>query len=125
MPSQYATVLVLEDDEAFRSLAAAILKQAGYNVLTAGDSNEAIEVAAKHSAKIDLLLTDILLPGLSGPEFARELREQNPGLKVILMSGSGEPAVLETTHWVKNEKFLPKPYNRETILLAIREALEP
>lgn len=123
MPNLTGTILVLEDDDAFRMMAAAILRHAGYTVLTAADSNEAADIATNNPGKIDLLLADILLPGLSGPEFARELKEQNPNLKVILMSGSGEPVVLETTHWVKNEKFLPKPYNRETILETVRQAL--
>lgn len=116
------TILLLEDDRALRLLCTAILEQAGYNVLAAEDSEEAaLQVATGIS--IDLLLADILLPGLSGPEFARELRVKNPDLKILFVTGSEEPIVLQTLDLVENQRFLHKPYNRDTLLAAVRETL--
>jgi two-component system cell cycle sensor histidine kinase/response regulator CckA len=121
-PRKAATILVLEDDRALRLLCKAILEQAGYKVLAAEDAGEAAAHATKES--IDLLLADILLPGLSGPEFARELRGKNPGVKILFVTGSEEPVVLQTLDLVEKQRFLHKPYNPESILAAVRETLE-
>ena len=121
-PRKPATILLLEDDRALRLLCKAILEQAGYKVLAAEDAEEAAAHAAAGTS-IDLLLADVLLPGLSGPEFARELRGKNPGLKILFVTGSEEPIVLQTLDLVENQRFLHKPYNRDTILTAVRETL--
>ncbi len=118
-----ANILLIEDDDALRRLGVSILTQANYRVLAAVDGNEAAEIVSREQDSIDLLIADILLPGLSGSEVARELVEQRPDLRVILVSGTEEPVVLETLALVKNVRFLRKPYSREQLLTTIREAL--
>lgn len=81
------TVLVVEDEPALRELAAAILDETGYHVLQAGDGHEAIAVAEAHPGRIDLLLTDVVMPLVSGPELARRLRQLRPGTPILYMTG--------------------------------------
>jgi two-component system cell cycle sensor histidine kinase/response regulator CckA len=81
------TVLVVEDEPALRELAAAIFEETGYHVLQASDGQEAVRVAEAHPGRIDLLLTDVVMPLVSGPELARQLRHARPGTPVLYMSG--------------------------------------
>ena len=84
------TILLVEDEAGVRELAHEFLKAAGYKVLEARDGAEALEVAARYSGSIELLLTDMVMPRMSGKELMRTLREERPGLKVVMMSGYSE-----------------------------------
>jgi signal transduction histidine kinase/ActR/RegA family two-component response regulator len=84
------TILLVEDEPGVRDLAHEFLKQAGYKVLEANDGAEALEVAGRYAGTIDLLLTDMVMPRISGKELMRILRETRPGLKVVMMSGYSE-----------------------------------
>jgi len=117
------TILLIEDDDALREMVERLLKKEGYRVLTAGDGAQAADVVAREKATVDLLLADILLPGLSGPEVARELRAQNPNLKVIFASGSHSDNVLHTIDLVDRPTFLSKPYEPKALLASVRAAL--
>jgi two-component system cell cycle sensor histidine kinase/response regulator CckA len=121
--AEEATILIVEDDEALRKLVATVLSKAGYRVLAAEDAIEAAELLTSEECEIDLIIADIILPGLSGPELAREVLEQHPNVKVIFVSGSQAESVLETTDLVPNERFLPKPYTPDTILDIVRDVL--
>jgi CheY-like chemotaxis protein len=118
-----ATILLVEDDEPLRKLVATVLTREGYRVIAAEDAIEAAELLTSEETSIDLIIADILLPGLSGPELAREILSDHPDVKVIFVSGSKDENVLETAELVANERFLSKPYTPETILNAVREAL--
>jgi CheY-like chemotaxis protein len=118
-----ATILLVEDDEPLRKLVATVLTREGYRVIAAEDAIEAAELLTSEETYIDLIIADILLPGLSGPELAREILSDHPDVKVIFVSGSKDENVLETAELVANERFLSKPYTPETILNAVREAL--
>ncbi|MEQ1728107.1 MAG: response regulator [Vicinamibacterales bacterium] len=116
------TVLVVEDEAELRELARRLLQRLGYTVLTAADAADARRVFDAHPA-IDLLLTDVVMPGASGPELALHLIGQRPALKVIYMSGYTEEAIVQ--HGVVNPgiAFLHKPFTSETLGTKIRDVL--
>jgi CheY-like chemotaxis protein len=87
------TVMLVEDDASVRALSQRALERAGYAVVVARDGLEAVAVAERHEGVIDLLVTDVVMPGMRGPEVATRLREQRPGLRVLFVSGYAEDAV--------------------------------
>jgi CheY-like chemotaxis protein len=117
------TVLVVEDAEGLRELARRLLQRQGYTVLVAADAHQALRLF-EQNASIDVLLTDVVMPGASGPELTRRLVAQRPALKVIYMSGYTEEAIVQ--HGVLNPgiAFLHKPFTSETLGRKIREVLD-
>jgi two-component system cell cycle sensor histidine kinase/response regulator CckA len=116
-------VLVVEDDDRLLELAGRLLNRQGYTVLPAANVDEALRLFERN-ASIDVLLTDVVMPGFSGPELSRQLVEQRPALKVIYMSGYTEDATVH--HGVLNPgiAFLHKPFTSETLGRKIREVLD-
>jgi two-component system cell cycle sensor histidine kinase/response regulator CckA len=117
------TVLVVEDADGLRELTKRLLERQGYTVLVAANADEALRVF-EGNASIDVLLTDVVMPGGSGPELTRRLVERRPALKVIFMSGYTEDAIVH--HGVLNPgiAFLHKPFTSETLGRKIREVLD-
>jgi signal transduction histidine kinase len=117
------TVLVVEDAEGLRKLATRMLQRQGYTVLGAADADEALGLFERN-ASIDVILTDIVMPGASGPELTRRLIEQRPALKVIYMSGYTEETIVQ--HGVLNPgiAFLHKPFTSDALGQKIREVLD-
>jgi two-component system, cell cycle sensor histidine kinase and response regulator CckA len=117
------TILVVEDADGLRELAKRLLERQGYNVLIAANAAEALRIFEEAPA-IDAILTDVVMPGASGPELTRELVGRQPGLKVIYMSGYTEDAI--THHGVLNPgiDFLHKPFTSDTLGRKIREVLD-
>jgi two-component system, cell cycle sensor histidine kinase and response regulator CckA len=122
VPTGLHTVLVVEDDESLRELARKILRRHGYNVLLAADANEARRVFSENPA-IDVVLTDVIMPGESGPELTRQLVTQRPALKVIYMSGYTEEAIVHHGVLKLGIAFLNKPFTSETLGAKLREVL--
>lgn len=118
------TVLVVEDEEALRELAKRLLQRQGYTVVAAADAAEALSIFAGNPA-IDVILTDVVMPGASGPELTKQLIEQRPGLKVIYMSGYTEDAIVQHGVLKPGIAFLNKPFTSDTLVGAIRDVLEP
>jgi PAS domain S-box-containing protein len=115
------TVLVVDDEPGVRHLASAMLRRAGYDVVEAKDGLDAQRVSESHDGHIDVLLTDIVMPGARGPELADQLRAQRPEIRVIYMSGFRDTSAL--TDVDRGEAlFLPKPFVRSALLGAIRRA---
>ena len=116
------TLLVAEDDFDVRQAVATYLPSLGYTVLS-GCPEEALRLAKQHAGGIDLLITDVVMPGISGPELAKQVRALQPGLPILYMSGHIGDAV--TRHGVLESKapFLQKPFNLSELAVAIREAL--
>ncbi len=122
-PAGAQTVLVVEDAEGLRDLAKRLLQRQGYTVLVAANADEAVWLFEQHPA-IDVLLTDVVMPGASGPDLTRRLVERRPALKVIYMSGYTEEAIVH--HGVLNPgiAFLHKPFTAETLGRKVREVLD-
>ena len=116
------TVLLAEDEAEVRALASQFLKCAGYRVLEAEDGGEALEIAMRPGQRIDLLVTDVVMPKLRGPELAQRIRARMPSLPVIYISGYLEPGE-GTNLVVAGAVLLQKPFSREALLHHASEAL--
>ena len=117
------TVLVVEDQEAVRRLTKMILEAHGYRVLEAASGAEAHAVASRHAGEIDLLLTDVVMPEMSGPQLAEQLRPLYPQMKVLYMSGYPEPCQLNSP-LVSKVGFIQKPFTEQELLRRLREVAE-
>ena len=118
------TVLVVEDNEAVRSYVRSMLETQGYVLLEAGDSEEAVQLTENHAGPIHLLLTDVVMPRMSGPELAARLRPQHPEAKVLYMSGYTDNAIADHGVLDPGTYFLQKPFVAETLLQKVREVLD-
>jgi CheY-like chemotaxis protein len=117
------TILLVEDEDALRKLGRTCLEDAGYKVIEATGAAEARKIAVSSAVKIDLLVTDVVMPGGSGPELAALLKQLNPELKILFMSGyTGD---LLARHGVLNPGvlLLEKPFTIDTLMSSVREAL--
>jgi len=110
-------VLLVDDDEGVRRLTERMLRRAGYDVITASTGPDALSIA--RSEKLDLLLTDMVMPGMSGRDLARELMREHPETRVVFMSGyhQGTP--------IHGWQFIAKPFDRHALLSKIGEAFLP
>ena len=116
------TVLVVEDADGLRELTKRLLERQGYTVLLAANAEEARHLFEKHPT-IDLLLTDVVMPGASGPELVRQLLEIRPALKVVYMSGYTDEAIVHHGVLDPGIMFLHKPFSSESLGRKIREVL--
>jgi PAS domain S-box-containing protein len=117
------TVLLVEDDDRVRGLVSHMLRKHGYTVLLASQGDQAIEIAARHHGRIHLLLTDVVMPGISGRVLSERLMLSRPDTRVLYMSGYSDDAILR--HGVKSAgtHFIQKPFSIETLAERIRETL--
>src|SRR6476659_1841385 len=118
------TILVVDDEAEVRKLVGAMVTRHGYNVLTADSGDHAITVAKNQKHPIDLLLTDVVAPGMSGPMLADKLAELQPGLRVLFMSGYDNTQVVQRYVVEKGYALLPKPFTMEQLSRKVREVLE-
>jgi two-component system CheB/CheR fusion protein len=118
------TILLVEDDLNLRSMVSRLLGQVGYRVLEAGSGPEALRMAADFHEPIDLLVTNVIMPVMSGREVAFQLAPARPGMKVLYVSGHSEKAIAD--HGVLEDGicFLPKPFTWRSLAAKVREALE-
>jgi len=117
------TVLLAEDEQDVREVAREFLESAGYTVLEAAGGAEALEVSAAHAGPIDLLITDMVMPGISGQELARKMRALREGIRVIYMSGYSEHAAGEAAKCDAAAMVLTKPFSRAVLLRTVRDIL--
>jgi two-component system, cell cycle sensor histidine kinase and response regulator CckA len=117
------TILLVEDEHSLRKLTRTTLEKAGYRVFEAADSSEAIEIAANGSLAIDLLLTDVIMPGMSGGDLAKRLAPQRPQMRILFMSGYTDGAIEAQGNLKPGLVVLRKPFARETLLGAVQGAL--
>src|SRR5579862_6917920 len=116
-------ILLVEDDEIMRSLTSKLLQEHGYTVVEANNGKSALEWAEAHPGQIDLLLTDVVMPAVSGPELAERLSHIHTGLKVVYMSGyTGE--LMEASERLKHGTLLEKPFTRSALLNTLHKTLE-
>jgi DNA-binding response OmpR family regulator len=113
---------VAEDDRAVRALLTRALRQAGFQVLEAADGTEALSVAEAHHGALDVLLTDAVMRGLSGPTLAAKLRERRPALRVLLVTGfPTDPVVVAFA--AAGGEVLQKPFRASAVVEAVRNLL--
>lgn len=114
------TVLLAEDEQSLRSLFSKVLKSNGFVVLAACDGAEALRISRAHDGRIDLLISNVQMPGMPGTELARILRASRPDLKVMLVSAYPSGVLLLDNGWY----FLQKPFAMPVLLKKIEEVLE-
>jgi len=113
-PGGGITVLVADDEASLRNTIVEILRSSGYNVLESQTAEEALELARQYAGKVDILLTDIVMPELRGPELARRIKNIQPDVQVVFMSGYAEG--LPEAELPPNSAFLQKPFRFATLL---------
>ena len=124
LPMGDEVILIAEDEERVRSLAAAVLTQQGYKVIEACDGQQALEIAERCAGEIHLLFSDIMMPRMSGLELAERLRRGRPGIKVLLTSGYTGDVVAQEGALNPSIPFLQKPFTVRTLALKVREVLD-
>ncbi len=117
------TIVLLDDDQAIRTAAVRALTRQGYTVIEATNGPEAVSLAATHKGRIDLLVTDVVMPGASGPQVAAEFARLWPSVKVIFMSGYTANVVAQQT-FEGGATFLEKPFAPTTFLAKVRSVLD-
>jgi CheY-like chemotaxis protein len=118
------TILLLEDDHGLRELAVRVLRTSGYTVLEAANGEQAERVCREHAGEIHLLLTDVVMPGQSGPEVARRLSPLRPAMKVLYISGYAPNAIVEQGTLGPGAAFLHKPFTPSALLEKVQQVLE-
>jgi two-component system cell cycle sensor histidine kinase/response regulator CckA len=116
------TILVAEDEEAVRQYAVESLRRHGYHVMAAACGEEALAIAHAHDGEIHLLVTDVVMPGINGPELARRLRAERPGLRVLLMSGYAAEVV--TGSDLEGATLMHKPFSPNSLGRAVRSVFD-
>jgi PAS domain S-box-containing protein len=117
-------ILLVEDEESLRRLTRASLEASGYKVLDAKDGLDALEISNQHDGAIDLLLTDVVMPGMGGRALARELVQRRSEMRVVYMSGYTGQAVGSQGPVGPGSHFVAKPFTREVLISKIRDALD-
>ena len=118
------TILLAEDEDAIRTLARTVLTGAGYRVIEAKDGLEAIEICEYKNEPFHLIVTDVVMPRMSGPKAVERIMQLYPGIKVIFTSGYADDATLRHGMSGRTENFLAKPFKVETLLQKVRDVLD-
>jgi len=124
IPKGNETLLLVEDEEAVRNLFCAVLCTGGYTVLEAHDGQSALELAHQHAGPIHLLITDLVMPRVSGRQLADSLRVLQPNIRVLFMSGYTEEAVTQHRLQELNAAFLQKPFDPLSLAQKVRDLLD-
>jgi DNA-binding NtrC family response regulator len=117
------TVLLVEDEESVRTLAARALRACGYRLLVASGAAEAVEASGRDPGPIHLLLTDVILPGTTGPRLAETLGAVRPDVRVLYMSGFTENAIVHHGVLDSDTQFIQKPFTPSALAVKVREVL--
>ena len=119
------TVLLVEDSDSVRAVVAKMLEEGGLTVLQASGGEEALAFARRGDAPIDLLLTDIAMPSMSGLELADRVERERPGVRILFMTGYAEEVVVNEGILGKNRECIGKPFTQEQITKRVRKILFP
>jgi hypothetical protein len=120
---QGETVIVVEDEQALREVTKRILTRNGYNVITAANGREALDLASAHEGAIDLLVTDVVMPQMLGKEVAEKLREIKPDIQVLFMSGYARPVLASQGRLDPHVALVEKPFSESELLAKAEEVL--
>jgi two-component system cell cycle sensor histidine kinase/response regulator CckA len=124
LPGGAETVLVVEDQPAVRTIVCRMLKQQGYRVLEAPGGEEAVEIASHHRGCISLLLTDVIMPKMSGRELADKMERLVPGIRTLFVSGYTDDAIVHQGVLEEHMQFLQKPFTRDALIRKVRDVLD-
>jgi DNA-binding NtrC family response regulator len=117
-------ILLVEDADALRKLAQAFLESNGFRVMSAPNGETALEIAAHHFGIFDLLLTDVVMPGMNGRVLAEQLSMRQPGLKVLFMSGYTDSFIAGHGVLEQGTNLLHKPFTEEILISKVRDVLD-
>ncbi len=117
------TILIVEDDEKVRKFVERVLKGYGYRVLIASNGEEAVRIAGEYEGHIDLMVTDVVMPGMGGQDLENRLKASKPGIKVLYMSGYTDDTIVHNGILEKGKIFLQKPFTIEALGRKVKEAL--
>ena len=117
------TILLIDDEQSVRSIVMKILRRANYIVLEADGGDAALSLAESHPGKIDLVISDLYMPGLHGPAVAEKIATVRPGLKVLFISGYADNDVVGRTGVPAGANFLQKPFSGQDLTAAVTVAL--
>jgi CheY-like chemotaxis protein len=123
-PTATETLLVVEDEDSVRRTARRMLESSGYTVLTARSAAEALLMLERHGQKVHLMLTDVVLPRMSGPDLVARLAEIQPGISVLYTSGHTDNAALRGAVLVGGIEFISKPYTTAELTRKVRDILD-
>jgi CheY-like chemotaxis protein len=124
LPRGSETILLVEDEEVVRKLAVQILKRQGYTVLEGSHGNEALNICNKHDGPIHLLVTDVVMPKMSGRELAERIASSQPEIKVLYMSGYPDNAITHHGVLEKGMNYIQKPFTVDGLARRVREVLD-
>src|ERR1700722_12238776 len=119
------TILLVEDEEGLRSLNARGLRSRGYSVIEASNGIEAMEALEEKNGAVDLVVSDVVMPEMDGPRLLKNMRERNPDLKIIFVSGYAEDAFEKSLPENQQFAFLPKPFTLSQLVAAVKETMTP
>jgi DNA-binding NtrC family response regulator len=117
------TILLVEDEEMVRALMCEVLEREGYQVLSCCHPQEGIEVSLRHGGHIDLLLTDVVMPGMNGRDMANEILQSLPELRVVFMSGYTEHVLTHEGEVDQKFEYLQKPFTLQTLMRKLERVL--
>ena len=123
-PRGNETILICEDDNAVRELTKQTLKEAGYTVITAEEGQKALQLAGETTGRIDLLITDVIMPEMNGKKLSDTLTKSRPEIRTLFVSGYTSNVIAHHGVLEENVEFLEKPYSRQQLLERIREVLD-
>jgi CheY-like chemotaxis protein len=124
LPNGTETILLVEDEQSLRTIARLFLESKGYTILEAASGPAAIEMARQHTGQIHLLLTDVIMPGMSGRELAEAVAASRAGIKLLYMSGYTDELVTQQGILSPGLHLLEKPFTRESLLSRVRAVLD-
>jgi two-component system, cell cycle sensor histidine kinase and response regulator CckA len=119
------TILLVEDEDGLRSLNARGLRSRGYSVIEASNGIEALEALEAKNAAVDLVVSDVVMPEMDGPTLLKTMRQRNPDLKIIFVSGYAEDAFEKSLPENQQFAFLPKPFTLSQLVAAVKETMAP
>jgi len=117
------TILVVDDDISVLTVIKCMLESSDYNVLLANNADVALRMAQRHDLSIDLMLTDVMMPDVSGPDLAKQMQVIRPQMKVLIMSGYADSEVVRVKVLDHALGFLPKPFTSDSLLETVKRAI--
>ena len=118
------TILIVEDEETLLQTASRMLTSMGYTILATLSPEKALQIVDERNGAIDLVLSDVIMPGLSGPAMVQTMLERHPGIKCLFMSGYTANLIAQEGIRTDSVNYLPKPFSRNTLAQKVREVLD-